>query len=153
MTTLFALPADSDQPLHIVADSSTFNYKTGANSYSGNVKIDQGSTHVTADRVTTQSDSHHKIQEAFAYGDKQLAEYNTIPKDGDEVFHAKAKVIKFFPPKSIVICEGDALVTQGQNSFHGPIIIYNTKTQIVDAPASKDGRSTIIIQPDNLPKS
>ncbi|MHB1947913.1 MAG: lipopolysaccharide transport periplasmic protein LptA [Gammaproteobacteria bacterium] len=145
-----ALPDDSEQIMHIKADSSAFDYKGGQSTYEGNVKIDQGSSHLTADRVITKNNADHKIEEAIAYGKDKLAEYTTIPKPGDQLFHAKANVIKFYPPKSMIILEGKVIVTQGENSFNGPLIIYNIKDQTVVAPASKGGRATIIIDPNEL---
>lgn len=147
--TAFALSEDSQQPIHIAADASQFNYKSGVNHYEGNVKIDQGTQHVIADRVVTTNNAKHKIETAIAYGLKQPAVYTTIPKAGDAVFEAKADIIKFFPTKSTIILVGNVIVTQGENSFHGPLIIYNTKDQIVTAPASDVGRATIIIKPDS----
>jgi len=143
-----ALPTDSAERMHIVADSTLFNYKTGLNIYEGHVKIDQGETHLTADRVTTQNDSRHKMEEAIAYGDAEKpAHYSTIPKAGDPPFHADAKIIRFYPPKSIVILEGDVSVKQNNNSFHGPLIVYNIKDQTVSTPATKQGQATIVIEP------
>ncbi len=147
---LSALPEDSSKPLNINANSSAFNYKTGYNIYDGNVKIDQGESHLTADRVTTQNNSHHKLEEAIAYGTTHLAHYWTLPDKDDIMLNAEAKVIKFFPIKSMVVLEGDVVVTQGENSFHGPIIIYNIKDQTVAAPASEKGHATIIIEPTKL---
>ena len=149
-TTLYALATDSEQVLHIVADSSALNYKIGVNVYEGHVKAQQGSTNLTADRVTTKNNAKHKIEEAIAYGITQLAEYTTIPKEGDELFRAKAKVIKFYPPKATIILEGDVVVTQGENSFNGPLIIYNTNDQTIVSPPSKGGRATIVIEPNKL---
>lgn len=146
----YALPIDSQKPMHIIANSSLINYKTGKNTYEGNVKVDQGSTHVTADRMTTKTGQKHKIEEVIAYGTTKLAEYTSIPKEGDTVFHAKAKVIRFYPLASMVYLEGEAYAFQGENSFQGPIIIYNIKEQIVTAPASQNGHATILIDPKNL---
>jgi lipopolysaccharide export system protein LptA len=146
--SVYALPEDRDQAMNIVADASLFNYKTGINTYEGNVKIDQGTTHLLADRLTTKSDTRHKMIEATAYGIKKIAEYTTLPKKGDLPLHAKANIIRFFPPKATVILEGNVVVTQGENSFHGPVIIYNMKDQIVTAPASQNGHATIIIEPN-----
>jgi lipopolysaccharide export system protein LptA len=147
----FALPDDSEKNMHIVADSTLLNYKSGFNTYEGNVKIDQGETRLTADHLTTQSNDKHKMQEAIAYGTpQQLAHYWTIPRTGDPVFHAKAKIIKFYPIKSTVVLQGDVVVTQGDNSFRGPEIIYNIKDQTVLSPANKKGRSTIIIESTKL---
>lgn len=148
--SLLALEGDDQQVMHINSDSSTYNYKTGMNIYEGHVKIDQGTTHLIADRVVTNSNSHHKMEEAIAYGFTQLAEYTTVPKPGDPELHAKAKVIKYYPAKSMVFLEGDVVVTQGKNSFEGPLIVYNMKDQIVTAPPSKTGRATIIIEPSQL---
>ena len=115
--TLSALPSDNQQNISIVANSWFFNYKTGLRIYEGAVKMDQGSSHLTADRVVTKNNDKHKLEEAIAYGIQQLAEYSTIAKEGDDIFHAKAKIIKFYPLKQTIILEGDVKVTQGKNSF------------------------------------
>lgn len=145
-----ALATDTEQSLHIVADTYLFDYKTGIHTYEGNVKVDQGSSHLTADRAVTKSNSQNKMEEAIAYGVKHLAEYSTIPKEGDQLFRAKAKVIKYYPSKAEIVLEGDVIVTQGKNSFNGPVIIYNIKDQTVAAPASKSGRGTIVIESNQI---
>jgi lipopolysaccharide export system protein LptA len=148
---LYALPEDSVEKMHIVADSTLFNYKTGFNTYQGNVDVQQGGTRLKADKVTTKSNLKHKMEEAIAYGsDKTPADYWTVPKKGDLIFHAQASVIKFYPLKSLVMLEGNVNVTQGDNSFHGATIIYNMKDQTISAPANNQGRATIIIQPTKI---
>ncbi len=141
----YALPDDNQKQLNIVANSSQLNYKTGANVYEGNVKVDQGTTHITADRLTTQNNKRHKIEKAVAYGIQKRAEYSTIAKIGDPVFHAQAEKITFDSLKSIIILEGNATVTQGENSFQGTIIIYNMKDQTIVVPPSKMGQARILI--------
>lgn len=142
--------SNTQQPLHIMADSSLFDYKSGINTYEGNVKVDQGSSHLLADKVITKNNAQHKIAEATAYGLKNLAEYTTLPKPGDPLFHAVAKIIKYYPPKALIVLEGDVTVTQGENSFQGPVIIYNMEDQTVTVPSSKIGRATIVIEPNQL---
>ncbi len=145
-----SLPKESDKPFSIIANTSVFNYKTGIDIYEGDVKIDQGTTHLTADRLITKKNKQHKIILATALGIKKLAEYTTVPSAGDPLLYAKARIIKFYPITSIVILEKDVVVTQKGNSFHGPLIIYNIKDQVVTAPASKNGRATIVIEPEQL---
>ena len=145
-----ALPEDNEKPMTIIADSFLFNNKTGEDIYEGNVKIDQGTTHLTADRLITKKNEQHKIISAIAYGEKKLAEYITLPKKGDLLFHAKANVITFYPLTFTVILEKNVIITQGQNRFHGPMIIYNIKKQTVATPASDKGHATIIIEPKQL---
>jgi lipopolysaccharide export system protein LptA len=149
-TCTFALPEDSEEPLYIVADTYALNYKTGFDSYEGHVKVDQGTTHLIADKVVTQKDSNHKIISAIAYGILTFAEYTTLPNKEDPILYAKAKTITFYPPTSIVILEENVIVTQGENSVKGPLIVYNMKDQTVKAPPSKNGRSTIMIEPKYL---
>lgn len=144
------LSIETQDPLHIVADSSFFDYKSGVNTYEGHVQVDQGTSHLLADRVITKNNAQHKIAEAVAYGLRGLAEYSTTPKAGDDIFHAKAKVITYYPPKASIMLEGDVTVTQGENSFQGPVIIYNIKDQTVTAPSSKIGRATIVIEPNQM---
>lgn len=144
----FALPDDVKEKVHIVGDTWTYNYKTGTSQFDGNVKVDQGTTHVTADRLITKSNSKHEIQEAIAYGLQDLAHYWTIPKIGDLEIHAKAKIIKFYPITSNVTLEQDVIVTQGENSFQGQLIHYNMNDQTIAVPASKNGRAVLVYNPD-----
>jgi lipopolysaccharide export system protein LptA len=146
----YALPDDTEKKMHINAGSTILNYKSGFNIYEGNVKIDQGETRLTADRVTTQNNNKHKIEVAIAYGTTQLAHYWTLPHEGDLPFHAKAKIIKFYPQKSLVILEGNVFVTQGNNSFSGAMLTYNLKDQTIISPPNTKGRATIIIEPAKL---
>lgn len=144
-----ALPSDSRQALHIKADSSIYNYKTGYNLFEGNVVIDQGTTHITADKLITKSDLKHKISEAIAYGDQQLAHYWTLSKQSEPEIHAYARVIKFYPSQSNVTLEKQVKVTQGENSFNGELIHYNSNDQTITVPASNKGRSVIVYNPES----
>lgn len=144
-----ALPSDSKMALHIKADSSIYNYKTGDNLFEGNVVIDQGTTHIRADKLITKSDLKHKLSEAIAYGDQALAHYWTLSKQNEPEIHAYAKVIKFYPAQSNVTLEKQVKVTQGENSFHGELIHYNSNDQTITVPASNKGRSVIVYNPDN----
>ncbi len=112
----FAAPFSHELPIHITADSSTVNYKTGVTTYEGHVNIEQGTSRLQADKVVTQI-AQHKLQEAIAYGIYKAAVYNTIPRTGDLPLQAKAKIIKLYPLLSTVMLEGDVLVTQGESTL------------------------------------
>lgn len=143
-----SLPSDSKEKLFITADSSIYNYKTGFNVFEGNVQVDQGSTHITADKLITKSNSNHKLSEAVAYGKAQLAHYWTLTKQSEPQIHAYAKIIKFYPIESNVTLEQQVNVKQGENSFHGELIHYNSIDQTIIVPASNQGRSVIVYNPD-----
>lgn len=143
-----ALDSDSRKTIKIIADSWVYNYRTGTNVYEGNVRVDQGTTHITADRLITRNNDQHKIQEATAFGLQSLAHYWTLPKEGDPVIHARAKVIRFYPLESNVTLEQKVDVLQGKNSFQGELIHYNSKEQTITVPATKNGRAVLVYNPD-----
>ncbi len=145
-TTSFSHPKDNEKPLRLTANSSTFNYKTGIDVYKGNVKVNQGTTDLSADKIVTTKDSSHKISSIIAYGHKRLAEFSTIPDDSKEVLNAKSKIIEFYPKESKIVLKENVLVTQAGNSIQGSHIIYNIEQQIVSAPHIKNSRATIIIE-------
>lgn len=144
----FALDGDSKAKLNIVADSGTYNFKTGVDVYEGHVKVDQGTTHITADKLITKKNSMHKIQEATAYGVQELAHFWTLPKPGEPEIHAHAKTIKFYPLENNVSLEHDVYVTQGENSFKGELIHYNSSEQTITVPALSNGRAVLVYNPD-----
>lgn len=144
----FALEEDNKEKVYIVADSTLYNYKTGVNTFEGNVKVDQGTTHITADRLITKNNKQHKIREAIAYGIKTQAHYWTLPKVGDPEIHAHADIIKFYPQESNAVLEKNVVVTQGENIFQGQLILYNRNEQTITVPASNQGRSVLVYNPD-----
>lgn len=144
----FGLPSDSKAPLHIVSDHSTFNYKNGTNEFIGNVIIDQGSTHLSADRVITKNNAQHKIEEAIAYGIKQPGHYWTLPKVGDPTLHAYANVIKFYPLSTNVSLEQHVTVKQGDNNFQGELIHYNSNDQTITVPHLEKSQAVLVYNPD-----
>lgn len=143
-----ALDTDSKEKLNIVADSGTYNFKTGVDIYEGHVKIDQGTTHIIADKLITKKNAKHKIQEAIAYGKEELAHFWTQPKLGEPEIHAHAKIIKFYPLETNVSLEQDVLVTQGDNSFKGELIHYNSNEQTITVPSLSNGRAVLVYNPE-----
>jgi lipopolysaccharide export system protein LptA len=144
----FALTDDNKQPIHITSDAWAYNYKTGANEYTGHVIVNQGSTHLTADKLTTKSNAKRKIEEAIAYGIKQPAHYWTLTKTGKPEVHAYANIIKYYPIESNVTLEKNVNLKHGENSFQGQLIHYNSSEQTVTVPELTDSRAVILYNPD-----
>lgn len=144
-----ALEEDSKAPMYIVSDKSTYNYKNGTKTFEGHVKVDQGTTHLTADKLITKNNNENKMKEAIAYGLQENAHYWTVPKLGDKEVNALAKIIKVYPIDSNVVLENDVVITQGDNSFKGELIIYNRNDQTITVPESKQGRAVLVYNPDN----
>lgn len=147
--TGFALKSDNNQKIYIMGDYAMLNYKTGIHTFEGHVKVDQGTTHVLADRIQTTNNHRHEIKQVTAYGLEQPAHYWTLPKLGDTEIHAHAKIIKFYPLNSNATLEQNAIVIQGNNSFRGEQIVYNMNDETITIPASKKGRAVLIYDPDS----
>lgn len=147
--TAFALKSDNIEKIYIMGDYAMLNYKTGIHTFEGHVKVDQGTTHVLADRIQTTNNHHHEIKEVTAYGLENLAHYWTLPKVGDAEIHAHAKIIKFYPLSSNATLEQHAIVIQGNNSFRGEQILYNMNDETITIPASKKGRAVLIYDPES----
>ncbi|EKD69830.1 MAG: hypothetical protein ACD_46C00720G0001, partial [uncultured bacterium] len=147
-SSIYALSEDSQEKVNVIADSSIYNYKTGINIFEGNVKVDQGTTHITADKLITKTNKEHKLQEAIAYGFNTPAHYWTTPRAGDPIVNASAMIIKYYPIDANIVLEQNVVVAQAENNFQGQLILYNMNTQTITVPASNVGRAVVVYNPD-----
>ena len=144
-----ALPEDAHAVLHITADSAIYNYKTGMKIFTGHVKVDQGTTHIEADKLITKNNSNHQVALAIAYGFQNKARYQTVPKKNDATLYAEAKTITFYPLTLNAILENQAKVTQKDDVFEGARIAYNNANQTVSIPAVKNSRALLVYHPES----
>lgn len=144
-----ALPSDAQQKIHITADTTTYNFKNGVTVFTGHVLADQGSTHLSAEKLITKSDNHHQIQEVIAYGQgKTQAHYSTLPHPNQAVIHAIGDVIHYFPVTANVRLQDHVTVQQGENSFQGELILYNMNEQTITVPPTPRGRAVLVYNQD-----
>lgn len=148
--SVFALPSDKQQPMHVVSNYAHWDGNLNTTTLIGNVIITQGTTIVTADKVVIYSDKQNKMKQAIATGN--LATYTTITDLAKPKLHAMAQTIQYSPQTSEIVLIGQAHVQQGNNSVAAPQLDYNMTGQTVDAPVTHDGRTTIVIQPQQLSK-
>ncbi len=148
-----ALPNDQNKVAYINADQAMLNRKIGINIFTGHVKFDQGTTHVSANKIVTYSNKQRKVTKMIAYGDPHhLAHYQTVPKLHQKPLDAWAVVIKYFPKQRVAYLIKDAVAIQKPNTFKGPIIRYDMTNQVVQSYAQKAHHTTIILHPDQIPK-
>ncbi|MBY0545129.1 MAG: lipopolysaccharide transport periplasmic protein LptA [Gammaproteobacteria bacterium] len=154
---LAELPSDKTAKLYIVSDNAQLNKATGISVFSGNVKVDHGSTHVTADKLTTYSDKNNQVIKAIAEGaNGNFATYQTMTDPKKPPLNAKALIIQYFPQQHYVILIGQAVVTQGPDSITGPQLEYDLKNQILitkNNGSMGSGRTKIVIQPNDVEQS
>lgn len=154
LTTFAEIASDQTAKLYITSDSAELNKSTGISIFTGNVKVDHGTTHVTCDKLTTYSDKNNHVVKAVAEGENgDLATYQTMTDPQKPVLNAKAEVIQYFPQRHYVILIGQAYVIQGTDSVAGPRLEYDLKNQVLitkTIPGAATGRTQIVIQPNDL---
>ena len=148
-----SLPGDREQAIQITADSATRDEKKGLTIYSGNVVLDQGSLHISADTITV-----FRINEE---GDKivargQPASVQQQPAVDEELMRAHAEIIEYFKAEDRLRLRSSAQIEQGGSTVTGNIIDYYITQQLVKAGSDKtreDSRVTTIIPASKLEKS
>lgn len=147
-------PSDQDKPLTIEADTAEFDRSSGVSLYQGHVKIYQGSTYVSGDKLMTKQDKTHNLEEIIIHGTlEEPAHYEASLDAHKPKLIASAQTIKVYPQKRYVILLNHAKISQGENAIHGEHIEYDMEKQKMRATATindqgEKNRTTIIILPE-----
>ena len=149
ITVCLALPADNLQVIKFRADSADINQTTHLGVYTGNVQLDQGTTHIRAAEALTEGNKKNQLIKAIIKGNKDIqAHYWTIMTNDKPPLHAFADTINYYPDKQLIELMGNARVKQGNNSFTAPKIIYDMVQQHIVSESNGTTRTTIIIHPE-----
>ncbi|MEX2489048.1 MAG: lipopolysaccharide transport periplasmic protein LptA [Pseudomonadales bacterium] len=150
--TVVGLEADRNQPITIQADDAMLDERQGTSIYRGDVTIDQGTLHISADEVEVISDGD-KIIQIIATGKADtgsLAHYEQKPEEKEDLVKADAHKITWFVQEERLHLVGDARLVQAQDTFSGQLLYYNVNEGIVSLSggAQKD-RVIMTINPKN----
>ncbi len=148
-----ALPDDRDQPIRIEADEALRDEKQGFTRYEGNVKMDQGSLHIEADRITV----YHDQREA----DRIIAEGNPAslqqqPEPDKGLVKARARLIEYFKSEDRIRLSDGANIEQEGSIVTGDSIDYYITEQLVRADSDKsreDSRVQVVIPAQAIQES
>lgn len=145
-----ALPEDSRAILELRSGKVTFDQKKHYGVFSDHVELDQGSTHIRAFKVITETNDKNQLVKAIIMGQaKELAHYWSLMAENKPPVHAYADQIEYYPNEHLIKLIGHAHIEQGTNSFSAPKITYNIETQKVLTEAKKDQRTLIIFHPES----
>ncbi len=133
---------DSEQPIHISADTAELNDKTGVSIYTGNVEMIQGTTILRGDKITVYTQDN-EVQRMIALGD--LATYQETNDDGDIVYAESEKMIHNAKEKKIELFRR-AKITELDNVIRSDYIKYMTALGLMDT-GTKSDRVNITIMP------
>lgn len=143
-----ALESDKDQPILVEADGADINDRTGISVYTGNVIVTQGSIKINADKITiTQQDD--KSDHILAEG--RPVRFQQEPDDKKELIKGRALRTEYDMDSEMLYMTGDAVLSQGKDSFRSDRITYDRVKAQVKAGSSAKGkqRVRISIQPRN----
>lgn len=143
-----ALPEDRNQPIYIQSDRAERDERKGTTVYTGDVEIDQGSLHISADRVTIAMDGD-QVTRIDAFG--APAKMHQKPSPEREPVYARATTIQYDVAREILTLIEQAAVTQEGSTVKGERIEYFVQEQRVKASSgsaeSGASRVQMVIQP------
>lgn len=137
-----ALPEDADQDIEIKAERAELDQRAGVTTYIGNVRVNQGTMRVTADRMRMEHENR-KIVRITATGDPAHYQQQV---ESDQL-RARAKTIVYHTQEERVHLEGKAYVEHGDNEIAGAVIIYDIAAGRINAESGEDGPVTVTVKP------
>ena len=136
---------DSEQPVTIKSDLATFDNDKGLATYMGHVTVDQGSRHLSSEKLTIQRDEQNRIKVIIATGNP--ARFHSQSDPTKPVGSGKAKLIKYYPQQDTVDLFENAQITQNGDTISGPVLKYNFLTGNLKSKSTKRERATFTFQP------
>ena len=149
----FCLPDDSTKAIHITSDQALRDEKRGITIYRGNVELDQGSLHISANRIT--------IFRIVEDGDKIIAEGQPAtlqqqPNIDEELVRAQAEIIEYYKDEDRVRLKNSAHIQRGGSTVTGETIDYFIAKELVKASSDKsqvNSRVEVVIPATTLQDS
>ncbi|HKI73591.1 MAG TPA: lipopolysaccharide transport periplasmic protein LptA, partial [Pseudomonadales bacterium] len=135
-----ALTSDKDKNIRVQADSAVVDDKQGLSTYTGNVVVDQGTLHITADKVQIISHNNEVVKVVASTRDQsnELAHYQQMPDNSDHLVQADARQITWLVKQRQLELEGSAKLSQTHDtSFSGETIHYDANRGTVNAESGE----------------
>ncbi|RYZ85497.1 MAG: lipopolysaccharide transport periplasmic protein LptA [Moraxellaceae bacterium] len=142
-----ALPSDKEQEIHILAKTASASQKDGVVTYSGDVKLTQGTLEITADKITLRTNSKQKVETIVAEGSP--ARYQQQPDEKKAIIHAEALNINYSVAKDYITLDKNAYIEQNGATTKGGRVEYDISSGTVKASGQGDqsGRVEFVIPP------
>ena len=142
----------ADQKIHIKADEVVANLDSGETRFLGNVKISQGQTVVTADRMDVyftkpegdiaNLDLNASLKKIVARGDVRINYENVVALTDKAVYMADSN--------SLILSGRGSKVISGANSITGPRFIMSLESGSLTIEGSNQQRVQALIFPDGV---
>jgi len=144
-----ALQEDTQQPIRIVADSAVRDEKQGLTTYTGNVKMNQGSMSISAQSITIHSEGEGEgegVNTIIAQGTPAL--FRQKQKGEQSPVMASGKIIEYYKTTELIHIRQQASIEQNNSTVKSEEIQYYINDRIVKANSGKQsGRVEVVIPP------
>lgn len=152
-TPVHALPSDKEQPIHISANSAQLDRKKRTATYSGDVKLKQGTLEISADQIIIHTNTNDEVEKMEALG--KPARYQQKPAENQATITAQANSIRYTLTNEQLLLLEDAFLEQENGaSISGNRIDYDIRKEIMKAAGKNDAqqpqRIEIIIPPQTI---
>lgn len=149
---VMALPTDRDQPINIIADKAVRDDKQGFTVYSGDVRMDQGSMHIEADKLTIYH-AEEDVEKIVAEG--RPARMRQQPELDKGIVYARAHTIEYFKGEERVHLKTNASIEQDGGTVTGDSIDYFITEQLVkaDSDQAREGNRVQVVIPPSAQES
>lgn len=146
-TAMATSHAPKKPPYYFVSDSLVYQAKKHTITYIGHVKVDQGPTHLTGDKLVIDLTPTNQMKTLVDTG--HPATYTTITQNHPGVIHAKADKITYHQITQMIYLDGHADVTKNNNRIRSPHITYDKTRGIVHTRGGpkKTQRTHIVVMP------
>lgn len=140
-----ALPEDSLQAIEIEADSAFIDNDKGSAIYIGNVKVNQGTILISANKLTiTSSNETNKYDKIYAKGtDTQVANFSQQLTASGDMIISRGNRIFYDSSQSILEVEGESYIKRGEDEIMAHFIRYDMTTGTFEARNKSKGSSEI----------
>lgn len=135
-------------PITMEADHVMIDDQKRVSVYSGNVKLNQGTINISADKISVFGDKQ-RLQKLVAEGSPVRFSQEEGPHG---VLRGSATRLEYMVVEQNLLLTGGAELWQGDSQFSGGRIEFNLKQGLVKASGEKRGqdRVRVVIQPDQV---
>jgi len=142
---IYAAATDRKQPIQIEADSLEVRDDDNISIYTGNVRLEQGSLLIQADRLVIYFNANKDLDLMEMTG--RPATYRQLNDDHKEML-GQADKLEYFEPKSLLVLTGNACFSSNGDVIESSTISINTENDNLEAASPEpDKRVRVVIHP------
>jgi lipopolysaccharide export system protein LptA len=139
MSACFAERADRNEPIHLEADQVLMDDAQQISTFTGNVRLSQGTLLIRGDRIVVAQDKDG-FKQATAYGN--TAEFRQKLEGTDEYVEGYGKSIEYNTRTETVNFHEKARLKRDQDEVSGDHITYSAKTEIFQVSGNDENSAT-----------